>query len=364
MIIPIFITGKECPGRCVYCLRGISAGDERGIGSGPEVKNRVLGFLGSKATRPEKVELAFYGGSFTSLSRPEMVDLLSAAKELREEKLIDTVRISTRPDCLDRETISLLGNYGVSLVEIGAQSLVDEVLAHTCRGHTAGEVARAVGDLKEAGFKTGLHLMMGLPGDTGDRFLYSVDTAISLRPDCVRIHPTLVLAGSALARAWQAGDYLPLALEEAIALAKEALKRFQAAAIPVIRLGLQGNPLLEAPGNILAGPYHPAFGTLVRESLFLEMAAILLAEGRAESREATFTVSPRDESNLRGRKNGNLDRLSASFNLEKITILPVSLQKRESLGLRTRNEGVRLIGMNSLAFARLESISPLRKEPL
>jgi histone acetyltransferase (RNA polymerase elongator complex component) len=246
---------------------------------------------------------------------------------------VRSLRTSTRPDFLDHDQIDRLKRAQVKTVEIGAQSMVDEVLDLSCRGHSSEDVRKAVTTLRENGFETGVHLMAGLPGDNRDRFFYSVDEVIRLRPDMVRIHPTLVFTGTALANSYERGDYHPLSMNEAVDLCGHALRRFERAGIPVIRIGLQPESDMERPGTILGGPYHPAFRSLVEGKLFFEMASRLLASMPENLRQANFYVSPKDISFFRGLNNGNMERLNALTHPAGLTVTADPGQKRGTLKL-------------------------------
>jgi len=292
------------------------------------MEDTVLRYLST--ARPGKksfVQIAFYGGNFTGLDTLEQDTLLEWAGRFIEAGAIQSVRISTRPDFIGRQEIRRLKESRVETVEIGAQSMVDDVLHLSRRGHTAEDVRQAVGTLKENGFETGVHLMAGLPGDSRDRFLYSVDEAARLKPDLVRIHPVLVFANTALAEACGNGDYVPLSMDEAIDLCGIALRRFERAGIRVVRIGLQPEGDMERPGVIMGGPYHPAFRTLVEAALFFEMASRLLASVPGKGAKAIFTVSPGDHSFFRGLNNANMEPL-------KVRAFPAVVAVTTDPGLR------------------------------
>jgi histone acetyltransferase (RNA polymerase elongator complex component) len=197
---------------------------------------------------------------------------------------------------------------------------VDDVLIASRRGHSAADVARAVGLLQEANFEVGLHLMVGLPGDSRDAFERSVDLAVALAPHMVRIHPTLVFRDTPLAEDFYRGDYTPLSMEEALDACKYAAKRFEAAGIPIIRLGLQTTREMEQPGAVVAGPFHPAFGALVESSAFLDQASAMLRTRDVKRKRVIFYVPSRKESAFRGQHNENLRILSERFDLAGIQV--------------------------------------------
>lgn len=280
-------------------------------------------------------QIAFYGGNFTGLDKSIQESLLLSCKEFIEKDDIDSIRISTRPDALNEEVCHFLKDHGVSTVEVGVQSMVDKVLKQSGRGHTSMDCARAVMALRDQEMEFGLHLMVGLPGDDKEGWELSAERAISLRPDFVRIHPTLVLRDTALAHLWQRGMYHPLGLKEAVEAVKRIYLRFLKQGIPVIRIGLQPTPELEKKGTVLAGPFHPAFAQLVRSALFFEMMTVLLQKGDPPGKDVTIRVSPTDESNLRGQGNQNILSLSALYPGKRWATIKDQTMQKGSLALES-----------------------------
>jgi histone acetyltransferase (RNA polymerase elongator complex component) len=297
-----------------------SQGD--GLPSREQIQWGIASFLRSHRDRPQRKEVAFYGGSFTGLSQEEQRFLLERVQPFLGEHAVNRIRISTRPDVIDRRGLSLLRGYGVYTVEIGAQSMVDEILATCQRGHTARDVEESVQLLRSMGFEVGIQIMLGLPGEDLDCFLTTVERVIELDPDFVRIYPLVVLKGSPLVNLYRMGRFAPIVLDEAVLWGKKALRLFEKAGIPVIRLGLQATPLLETAGTVVAGPYHPAFRYLVESSVFYDMATKLLRDAEnGGSKNIRFRVAPEDRSNIQGSRKNNLTRLEAVFGLGAIDVL-------------------------------------------
>ncbi len=332
MIIPLFVMHGGCQNRCVFCKVKKTAANYQEKISAEAFRKTVHAHLAT-AKKNESVQIAFYGGSFTGMERDYQAQLLDMARSFVRLDVVEGIRISTRPDYIDDARVAFLKEFGVNTVEIGAQSLVDDVLECSGRGHTASDVIRAVTLLKERGFETAVHLMAGLPGDTAERFAFTVRETIALHPHAVRIHPTLVLPDTPLADAYARGEYEPMTMTEAVETCKETLRRFAAAGIPVIRIGLQTTAELEAAGGVIAGPFHPAFRSLVEESLFLDMAVSLLSSAKSSGMDASFALSSRDISHFRGRKNKNLQLLKTRFGLKTITLSADPARKRGSLAL-------------------------------
>ena len=326
MIIPIFLMNQGCRHRCIFCNERLTAGYHPEMITEAAFTETVRTHLAGAGRKRGPIQIAFYGGTFTGMEREEQRRLFELAAPFLRAGEVDGIRVSTRPDWIDAEGLDLLLASGVTTVEVGAQSLHDEVLLCSQRGHTAADTIRALALLQKKGFETGIHLMAGLPGDSPGRFAETIAQVISLRPDMVRIHPTLVLRDTPLAQAFREGNYLPFGLADAVDLCKNALKALTAAEIPVIRLGLQTTRELEEPGAVIAGPFHPAFRSLVETALFFDMAAALLTSARpgtgACGSTLCFTLSPTDLSNFYGVKRENIKTLQKQFGLSAIRILP------------------------------------------
>jgi len=334
LIVPLFISNRGCPHRCAFCRGTTTENSDPETITASVLKDIVFRYLStSKPDKKAYTQIAFYGGNFTGLDPREQENLLNLAGAFIKTGMVHSLRISTRPDFIYPDRIERLKRAWVKTVEIGAQSMVDEVLDLSCRRHSPEDVRKAVTTLRENGFETGVHLMVGLPGDNRDRFFYSVDEVIRLKPDMVRIHPTLVFSKTALADAYERGDYQPLSMGEAVDLCRLALRRFEGAGIPVVRIGLQPESDMERPGTILGGPYHPAFRSLVEGTLFFEMASQLLASTPDHIRQATFSVSPRDLSFFRGINNVNMERIKVLAHPARLTVETDPGQERGTLKL-------------------------------
>ncbi len=329
LIIPIFVIYSGCPNRCVFCNERIAAGNYPDRLTEDTIRNICDRHLKNSGRKFDQI--AFYGGNFTGIDRGHQIELLDIAQSYVNAGMIKSIRISTRPDYIDDDRLKLLTRYNVSTVEIGAQSMVDEVLSLSGRGHSSEDVRAAVRLLKKKGIETGVHLMVGLPGDTRERFEYTVEEIIRIRPDTVRIHPTIVFKDTLLAKSYFEGKYQPPTLDDAVELCKHALLRFQQADIPVIRLGLHTTKEMETDDNIIAGPFHPAFRSLVEGAIFLDMASNLLKSEDLQDTNVVFSVAPQDVSNLRGMKNRNIKILKESFNLTEIKVRENAKQERWSL---------------------------------
>lgn len=337
MIIPFFIVYQGCPNRCIFCNIHKIAGSDAGMITEENFQETVNKYLSHKKRKEDHVQIAFYGGNFTGMEKKRQIELLRFAYAFIKKGHVHDVRISTRPDTIDNDSLDILKRFGVSTVEIGAQSMIDEVLTLAGRGHSSSDVINAVNRLKKREFTTGIHLMAGLPGDSRMGFEHTINETIALKPDMVRIHPTIVFEDTGLADLYLKRAYSPLAMAEAILLCKYALKRFEEANILVIRLGLQMTREMETEGSIVAGPYHPAFRSMVEESIFFDAASSLLRAKQVENKVVTFILSPKDVSSFRGQKNRNLQELKNLFSLAEIRLSTDTNRPRRSLNLITND---------------------------
>ncbi len=306
MIIPVFIPHEGCPHRCLFCNQHRISGQRGRPVSAAEVRQEIQTWTGKRQNKQEAVQVAFYGGSFTALPCARQKELLLAAAPFLETGQVQSLRLSTRPDCMDAEQADFLKAHRVATVELGAQSMNDAVLAAARRGHAAADTERAMAVLQQAGLETGIQLLLGLPSDSRTSLRHTVEQVIALRPDFVRIYPLLVLCGSGLAELHRQGEYEPLSLAKAVLLAAFMQERFEQAGIRTVRMGLQAGPELEE--SLLAGPWHPAFGELVKSRLMLRQTRKLLAQAKNGQR-ICLRICSRDQSVFRGLKSANLDRL-------------------------------------------------------
>ena len=315
-IVPVFVPHWGCPHACVFCNQRRISGANKPAAAG-DVKNAIhqaAAFLPKGGKR----QLAFYGGSFTAIPEAQQEALLAEAKAALDRGEIDAIRLSTRPDAIDEAVVERLRRYGVETVELGAQSMDAEVLRLSERGHTAADVERASKLLKEAGFRLILQMMTGLPGDTPEKDMETARRLIALKPDGVRIYPTVIVKDTPLYDMWRAGTYPEHTVEDAVVVCAALLPMFDAAGIPVIRLGL--NPTEElSNGAAVAGAYHPALGELVRSRVLRNRAEALLRDVPPGSR-VTLTVGKGKTSQMAGQHGGNIAYLTGRFSLASLKI--------------------------------------------
>lgn len=299
--VALFVPHIGCPHACSFCNQRTISGETEA--PTPEDVRRACEIaVKSQKCNPEESEIAFFGGSFTAIERDYMRALLAAALPYIKGGFFRGVRISTRPDCIDRDILEELKIYGVTTIELGAQSMCDAVLAANLRGHTAEDVRRASELIREAGFSLGLQMMTGLYKSTDVLDVQTAKELIALQPDCARIYPTVVLRGTRLAALYKDGDYVPQTLETAVPLCAKLLLLFHEAGIPVIRLGLHSGGNVEE--GYLAGAYHPAFRELCEGEIYLQKMRAEL-QGFPKDRDCLIEVPEKSLSKAKGQQKRN-----------------------------------------------------------
>lgn len=260
--IPVFVPELACPNRCVFCNQHSISGC-RQQPEPEEVREIVDKHLSTISFEDSHIEIGFFGGSFTGIELGLQEKYLSVAHAYLRAGKIRGIRLSTRPDYVNHEVLNLLKSYGVTTVELGAQSLDNEVLKLSGRGHTVADVEKASAMILSAGFKLGLQMMTGLPGDSPEKSIETARRIVELGANCTRIYPTLIIRGTDLEKRWQKGEYRPQTLDEAVELSAMLLQIFRHGGVEVIRLGLHPSEGLLDGSEMLAGPFHPSFRELV-----------------------------------------------------------------------------------------------------
>ncbi len=303
--VALFVVHKGCPHTCSFCNQRSITGFTREL-TVDDVHSAVGTALESLDSETAAGgEIAFFGGSFTMIERSYMISLLEAAYSYIEKGLFKGIRISTRPDGIDDEICGILKKYGVTAVELGAQSLDDRVLMLNERGHTARQVEDACNMLAAYGFEYGLQMMTGLYGSEDDDSIETAEKIIALKPATVRIYPTVVLKGTKLAELMDAGEFAPKGIEETVELCSRLIPMFENAGIKVIRVGLHSGGGVD--GEYIAGAYHPALRELCEGRIYLNAA--LREFKNLPAGEYILEVGRGQRSKMTGQKRANLNLL-------------------------------------------------------
>lgn len=320
-IIPVFVPHLGCPHDCIFCNQRKISGVKKETTA--EDVRLIADECLSTISKKNKgiVEIAFYGGSFTGIPKQKQEELLNAANVFIKKGQVDSIRVSTRPDYIDQHILNLLREYGVKTIELGVQSMDDEVLEKSCRGHTSDDVIKASGLIRQNGFRLGHQIMIGLPGDTIQKDIQTAKKLIQLKPDMVRIYPTLIIKGTMLEEYCINNMYKPLDLEEAVHISKQLLKLFIKNGILVIRLGLQTTENINLERDVLAGPFHSAFKELVHSELRYDLISYIIDTMHIQNGKDIFIkVNNKEISITSGHNKINRKKIYDNYGIEKIEI--------------------------------------------
>ena len=321
VVIPVFVPHKGCPFDCIYCNQKIISGETEEMTE--EKMRAIIEEHLSSLNYDSDVEIGFYGGSFTGIDRGLQRGLLEAANDYIKDGRVRGIRLSTRPDYIDVETLGFLKEYNVHTIELGVQSIDEEVLKVSCRGHSARDVVRASELVKQAGFTLGIQTMIGLPGDTREKDLKTAMEVVRLSPAIVRIYPTLVIRYTHLEKLFRQGQFTPLSLEDAVDICAELIELYHSEGINVIRVGLQPTENVSEKGEVVAGPFHPAFRQLAESRIMLRRIEEKIKTGKlGKSDEIIVYTGSKNISNVTGQKRSNINYLKEKYSIGRIIVKP------------------------------------------
>lgn len=326
-IIPIFVPHLGCPHDCVFCnqrrITGLST-DMTKI----KADNIIKEHLKTIPLSNRELEIAFYGGSFTAISEEEQRELLAVAYTYKRQGIVDRIRLSTRPDYIDEGELLLLKEYGVDIIELGVQSLDEEVLFLSGRGHGSEDVYKAANIIKQFGFQLGLQMMIGLPGDTKEKSLHTAKEIVKMNPVCTRVYPTLVIRETFLENMYLKGKYKPLTVQKAVDISSDILMIFEYNKINVIRIGLQPTDNITLGKDVVAGPFHSAFRQLVESNIYkIVLNEYLSGRYFEDKKEITISINAKEISNIVGQNSSNIKWFKEQFNINRIKIQEENLPK-------------------------------------
>lgn len=320
-IIPIFVPHLGCPNDCIFCNQKSISGQKENM-TREKAKKIIDNYLESIKKEEAQVEIAFYGGSFTAIETKLQEELLEVAYEYVKNGKVKSIRISTRPDCINKEILKRLKKYQVKTIELGVQSANDYILKRANRGHTFADVKKASKMIRWNGFKLGHQMMVGLPESTRIDEINTAKALIKLKPKMIRIYPVLVVKNTKLDKEYQEGKYEPLPLVQAVEICKELVRMFADKDIEIIRVGLQSTDEIAEPGSkkseVVAGPYHPAFRQLVESAMWYDAIVEKIKKLNVKVKEVEVTVNPIDANNVIGHKRENVLKLKDIYDVDLI----------------------------------------------
>lgn len=320
-IIPIFVPHLGCPHACVFCNQVKISGEQKQVRA-DDVKKTIEYYLENFKDDNKLVEVAFFGGSFTAIDIELQKELLQAANEYIEKGLVNSIRISTRPDAINKDILKMLKSYNVKTIELGVQSANNYILKKAERGHTFEDVKKASKLINRYGFILGHQMMVGLPESTTLDEINTAKALIKLKPKIVRIYPVLVIKGTKLEEDYNNGEYTPLTVVQAVERSKEVANLFNKKKIKIIRIGLQNTDEICEPGSknseVVAGPYHPAFRQLVEASMWYDAIVYKIKKLGTKVKEVEIKANPEDINNIIGHKKENIEKLKEIYEVDTI----------------------------------------------
>ena len=363
-IIPIFIPHLGCPNDCTFCNQKSISGQSK-MPTKEEVKKKIETDVKNFKDEKASVEVAFFGGSFTGIEREKQEEYLSVAYEYIQAKKVDSIRISTRPDYIDKEILKMLKKYKVKTIELGVQSTNDYILRRCKRGHTFQDVKKASRLIRWHGLKLGHQVMVGLPESNKLDEIRCAKQIVKLKPSMVRIYPVLVIKGTELAKEYGAGEYQPLTIGQAVERCKEMLYIFNKHKIEVIRIGLQNTEEIADPkeknSQVVAGPYHPAFGQLVNDSIWYDSIVDKIKKVNAKVKEVNVKVNFADMNNVIGHQKENLKKWKEIYEVD-VNVVPDETIKQGKSELEIVQTYDQYMEQVQLAFEKKEKKTEKSKE--
>lgn len=320
-IIPIFVPHLGCPNDCTFCNQRKISGQMKNVTEN-DVRDTIEFYLSNFKEKNSYKEVAFYGGSFTGIDPELQEKLLGAAYEYIKAKKIDAIRISTRPDYIDKTILKRLKKYKVKTIELGVQSTNNYILESCRRGHTYEDVVKASKLIRKYRFNLGHQMMIGLPESTELDDINTAKDLIKLKPKMVRIYPVLVIKGTELEKQYTSGEYTPLTVEQAVERCKELCYLFGKKKINVIRIGLQSTETISSPTNngseVVAGPYHETFRQLVESAIYYDTIVNQIKKLDTRAKEVEITVNPQNVNNVIGYKKQNIEKLKEMYDVDVV----------------------------------------------
>ena len=318
-IIPIFVPHLGCPNNCTFCNQKRISGQTKQV-TAKDVKETIEYYLKNFKDNHKYVEVAFFGGSFTAIEKEKQIELLEAVQEYIKNKKVNNIRISTRPDCIDKEILKRMKKYHVKTIELGVQSTNNYILTRCKRGHTGEDVKKASKLIRRFGFILGHQMMVGLPESTKQDEINTAKELIKLRPKIVRIYPVLVIKDTELADEYKKGEYIPLTVGQAVERCKEIVDLFNRRKINIIRIGLQNTEEISDPNteksSVIAGPYHPAFRQLVEDSMWYDAIVNKIKKINDKVKKVKIIANDINVNNIIGHGKENMLKLKEIYNVD------------------------------------------------
>ena len=318
-IIPIFVPHLGCPNNCIFCNQKKISGQTKMVNA-KDVEDTIEYYLKNFKDDNKYVEVAFFGGRFTAIEKEKQEELLQAVQKYIHDKKVNSIRISTRPDAIDKDILKMLKKYHVKTIELGVQSMNNYILNRSQRGHTVEDVKKASKLIRWNGFILGHQMMVGLPESTKQDEINTAKELIKLKPKIVRVYPVLVIKDTPLAIEYENKEYTPLTVTQAVERCKEIVELFNKHKINVIRIGLQNTEEISDPSKetsqVVAGPYHPAFRQLVESSMWYDSLLNEIKKINTKVIKVKIIANPENINNIIGHKKENVLKLKEVYDVD------------------------------------------------
>lgn len=318
-IIPIFVPHLGCPHNCIFCNQKKISGQTKMV-TAKDVENTIEFYLKNLKYEYKYVEVAFFGGSFTAIEKDKQEELLQTVQKYIANKKVNSIRISTRPDAIDKDILKMLKKYNVKTIELGVQSMNNYILNRCERGHTVEDVKRASKLIRWNGFILGHQMMVGLPESTKQDEINTAKEIIKLKPKIVRVYPVLVIKDTPLEEEYKRGEYVPLTVTQAVERCKEIVELFNQKDIRVIRIGLQNTEEISDPSEeksqVVAGPFHPAFRQLVESSMWYDSILNEIKKINTKVIQVKIIANAENINNIIGHKKENVLKLKEVYDVD------------------------------------------------
>lgn len=341
MIIPIFIPHKGCPNDCYFCNQKKITGAKSDISS-TDIINHIDSYLKTIPSEGNHIEIAYFGGSFTAIDQSIQEQLLAIAYHYKLNGNVNAIRVSTRPDAINEGILDLLVKYGVDIIELGVQSMDDQVLSKINRGHKSEDVKRASYLIRSRNITLGHQIMPGLFGSSIEKDLHTAVESVKLHPDIVRIYPTLIIKDTTFERLYRQNRYHPLGLEESIGLVSHIYAMYMKNSIKVIRVGLQPTDNMTVGKDIIAGPFHPSYRQMVMTNIYVESLIHYLRD--KEAKQTTIICSEKNYNYIVGLNKKGLARLHKSLIIDDLSYIKDN--NSELIEIQIQHENIRLSERN------------------
>lgn len=269
-------------------------------------------------------EVAFLGADFTTIEQSLQEELLQTLQRYISNGIINNIKVSIRPNNITKQTLKILKKYKVKTIELEVYSTNDYILKRIGMNFDLKDIKKKSRQIRFKGFKLGYQMMIGLPDSTKLDDINTAKTLSKLKTTTVTINPVFVIKDTELEKEYNSSNYKPLTIVQAIETCKEIIKIFNDKKIETNAIGF------EPTNNVLAGPFHPAFRSLVESSLWYDAIVNKIKKLNTKVMEVEVTVNPSDTNNVVGYKQENIEKLKNTYDVDLIVTSDENMKQGKS----------------------------------